>query len=74
MRDGNIAALESVYRVTISIVGSAVATAALGVRQASSTSCFLFVIFVNELIKIMNERKVQPRNIFRIVTYNGTNG
>ena len=51
-----LAALVSMYRVTESIVGSAVVTATLGVRQGSSTSCFLFIIFVNELIKVMKEK------------------
>ena len=50
------AALVSMYRVTESIIGSAVVTATLGVRQGSSTSCFLFIIYVNELIKVMKEK------------------
>ena len=54
-----LAAVVSMYVVTESIVGAAVVTAILGVRQGSPTSCFLFTIFVNELIS--NERKVQPR-------------
>lgn len=51
-----LAALVSMYRVTESIVGSAVMAATLGVRQGTSTSCFLFVIFMNELVKVMKEK------------------
>ena len=46
-----LAALMAMYSVTESIMGSAVVTATQGVRQELSTSCFLFIIFVNELIK-----------------------
>ncbi len=45
--------LAAMYRVTESILGTAVVTATRGVRQGLSTSCFLFVIFVNELIKLI---------------------
>ena len=46
-----LAALMAMYRITESIMGSAVITATQCVRQGLSTSCFLFIIFVNELIK-----------------------
>ena len=51
-----LAALVAMYWVTESIVGAAVMTATLGVRQGSPTSCLLFIIFVNELIKVMKEK------------------
>lgn len=47
------AAVAAVCRVTGSILGTAAVTATRAVRQGSSTSCFLFVIFVNELIKLI---------------------
>ena len=46
-----LAALIAMYRVTENIIGAAVVTATQGVRQGLSTSCFLFTVFVNELIK-----------------------
>ncbi len=49
------AALASMYRVTESIVGSAVVTVALGFRQGTSTSFFI-LLFVSEFIKVMKEK------------------
>ena len=51
-----LAAILAMYRVTESIMGSAVVTSTRGVRQGSPTSCFLFIIFVNELIRVMKEK------------------
>ena len=51
-----LAAIMAMYRVTESIVASAVVTATRGVRQGSPTSCLLFIIFVNELIRVMKEK------------------
>ena len=48
-----LSALVAMYRVTRCVIGAAVMTATLGVRQGSPTSCFLFVVFVNELVKMM---------------------
>ena len=49
-------ALVAMYTVTRSILGTAVITSAMGVRQGSPTSCFLFIVFVNTLIRMMKER------------------
>ena len=46
-----LAALISMYCVTRSILGTVVIAATLGVRQGSPTSCFLFTVFVNVLIR-----------------------
>lgn len=46
-----LAALRAMYRVTECVMGSAVVGATQGVRQGLSTSCFLFVLYVNVLIK-----------------------
>ncbi len=51
-----LGALMAMYRVTQSVVGAALITATLGVRQGSPTSCLLFVISVNELVKMIKER------------------
>ena len=48
-----LSAIVAMYRVTQCVIGAAVMSATLGVRQGSPTSCFLFVVFVNELIKMM---------------------
>ena len=39
------------YKVTHSILGMAVISAVVGVRQGSPTSCFLFILYVNVLIR-----------------------
>ena len=44
------------YTVTRSILGTVVITSAIGVRQGSPTSCFLFIIFVNTLIRMMKTK------------------
>ena len=50
-----LAALIAMYHATRSIIGTAVITATVGVRQGSPTSCFLFVLFVNDLIKLIKD-------------------
>ena len=42
-------AIVAMYRVTECIVGTAVVTASVGVRQGSSTFCLLFIKFVYKL-------------------------
>ena len=49
-------ALIAMYKMTQSVIGTALITASVGVRQGSPTSCLLFVLFVNDLIKIIRER------------------
>lgn len=51
-----LAAVVAMYRVTESIVGCTVITSTVGVRQGLSTSCLLFVIYVDELIKKMKQK------------------
>ena len=51
-----LGALTAMYRVTQSVVGTALFTTTLGVRQGSPTSCLLFIIYINELVKMIRER------------------
>ncbi len=53
-----LAALVAMYSVTESVISGAIITATLGVRQGSPTSCLLFIIFMNELIKLVKERRL----------------
>lgn len=48
-------ALIAMYIVTESVIGTALVTATLGVRRGSPTSCLLFTVFVDDLIKIIKE-------------------
>lgn len=57
-----LCALVAMYAVTESWVGTALVLITLGVRQGSPTSCLLSIIFVNDLIKIINEGS--ERDIF----------
>ncbi len=50
-----LGALMAMYSVTQSIIGTALITITLGVRQGSPTSCLLFVIFVDDLIRMIKE-------------------
>ena len=54
-----LTAIMAMYRVTESVIGTSVVTAVLGVRQGSPTSCYLFIIYVNELIKYV-KRNCDP--------------
>ena len=45
----------AMYKITHSVLSSAVISATIGVRQGSPTSCLLFVIFVNDLIKLIKQ-------------------
>ena len=48
-------ALIAMYRCTNSVIGTALITATLGVRQGSPTSCILFVLYVNVMIKMIKQ-------------------
>ncbi len=48
-----LAALVAMYSVTESMIGGTAMTAALGVRQGSPTSCLLFIVFMNKLIRML---------------------
>ena len=50
-----LGAIAAMYAVTESVLGTAVFTTMMGVRQGSPTSCLLFIIFVNDLIKAVKE-------------------
>ncbi len=43
------------YRVTESVIGSAVFAATIGVRQGSPTSCLLFLSYVNDFIRLIKD-------------------
>ena len=51
-----LAAVVAMYHITQSVLGSAVATSTVGVRQGLSTSCILFVIYVDQLIKMVKQK------------------
>ena len=48
-----LTALTSLFCVTQFILGSTIITAVLGVKQGSPTSCFLFILFVDEFIRLV---------------------
>ena len=50
-----LCALIAMYSVTESWVGTTLVLISLGVRQGSPTSCLLFIVFVNDLIRIIKE-------------------
>ena len=51
-----LTALISMYQVSKNILGLAVITSLIGVRQGSPTSCLLFTLYVNEFIRMLKER------------------
>jgi hypothetical protein len=48
-----LAALTSMYTVTQFLLGTTLVTAVLGVKQGSPSSCFLFILFVDELVRFV---------------------
>ena len=44
------------YKSSHGILGSAIITTTVGVKQGSPTSCFLFIVFVNSFIRILKSR------------------
>ena len=50
-----LAAIIAMYQYTNSEIGTAVIAATVGVRQGSPTSCLLFIIFVNVMIKMIKQ-------------------
>ncbi len=51
-----ITAIATLYYCTKSILGTAIITATVGVRQGSPTSCILFIIYLNEFVKRLREQ------------------
>ncbi len=48
-----LCALVAIHTLTESVLGTSILLISMGVRQGSPTSCLLFIIFVDELIKII---------------------
>ena len=51
-----LCALMSMYSLTTCVLGTVLITCTMGVRQGSPTSVFLFIIYVDTLIKMVKER------------------
>ena len=49
-------ALTGLFSVTQFILGATLITAIVGVKQGSPTSCFLFILFVDEFVRLVKER------------------
>ena len=45
----------AMYSITQNVLGTAIITTIIGVRQGSPTSCLLFILYVNDLIKLLKE-------------------
>ncbi len=54
-----LSAIIAMYTITSCVLGSTVINSCIGVRQGSPTSCFLFVIFVEMLIRMI-KNNVNP--------------
>ncbi len=50
-----LGAIAAMYTVTESIVGTVAFMVTLGIRQGSPTSCILFIIYVNDMIKLIKQ-------------------
>ncbi len=50
-----LGAIVAMYNITNSIIGTALIVTTIGVRQGSPTSCLFFIIYVNDMIKMVKE-------------------
>ena len=53
-----LSVLVAMYNVTQSVIGTAIITTAIGVRQGSPTSCLLFIIFLQKKFIIFAPQRV----------------
>ena len=51
-----LACLVSMYLVTRSFIGTVIVTASAGLRQGSPTSCLLFVLFLDSMVRLFKTR------------------
>ena len=51
-----LTALTSLFWVTQFVLGATIITAIVGVKQGSPTSCFLFILFVDEFIRLVKRK------------------
>ena len=49
-------AIHAMYKCTKNILKSAIIESSIGVRQGAPTSCLLFVIYIDKMVKMMKER------------------
>ena len=67
-----LSAIAAMYASTRSILGTAVVTAAIGVRQGSPISGLLFVVFINELVRKYKNRLLMT--VFGVATVSTFDG
>ena len=48
-----IKAIQSVYRCTKNVLKTAIIDATIGVRQGAPSSCLLFIIYIDEMVKMI---------------------
>ena len=58
--------IAAMYSVTQNVIGTAIITTVIGVRQGSPTSCLLFILYVNDLIKLIKDT-CEPDGFFIMV-------
>ena len=46
-------AIQAMYTCTKNVLKTAVISAAIGVRQGAPSSCLLFIIYINEMVKML---------------------
>ena len=51
-----LTALTSLFWTTKFVLGATLITAVIGVKQGSPTSCFLFILFVDEFLRLVKSR------------------
>ena len=49
-------AINKIYSCTKSILKSATITSSIGIRQGAPTSCLLFVIYIDKMVRMIKEK------------------
>ena len=68
-----LTAITAMYKVTTCILGTTIIQLSIGVRQGSPTSCFLFVMFVDVLVRKIKEH-VDVDDFLGVVAHPHANG
>ncbi len=51
-----LSAIVAVYKVTNRLMGTSLITGSIGLRQGAPSSCILFILYINDMIRLMKDR------------------
>ena len=51
--------IQAMYKCTKSVLKASIITSTTGIKQGSPSSCYLFIIYINEMVKLIKQRVQQ---------------